>query len=333
VLDEESPLADLSLAALWTDAGFPEQARARLERIRAEDQRNWMYNYGTDPVRFQQQLYRALADAFEAQAAVLRLHRPGAGAERFLARLRAWSVATRGWYYRGLERRQTLRVADNYAEQGRELLAHWNRMRAAEAWPRLALRHAAAAQAIEVAFNPAAATDYRLFRAELSQDAATLESLVPELTQSWRRADLATALRGVYRHRGAADSRGREAAARAWVLEPGAFLVHGLRVPVSLGVTGEPSPVNEARLLRRLGFEVVNESPLHLELVWTEDSVEYRMVSRELNRAVRYGSVRYGADRRGPRRALEDLARTILQADPGVLGNAGATSTADSPRR
>ena len=333
VLDEESPLADVSLAALWTDAGFPEQARARLERIRAEDQRNWMYNYGTDPVRFQQQLYRALADAYEAQAAFLRLHRPGTVAERFFSRFRTWFAAARGWYYRGLERRQTLRVADNYAEQGRDLLAHWNRMRAAEGWPRLALRHAAAAQAVEVVFNPAAATDYRLFRAEISHDAATLESLLPELAEPWRRADLATALRGVYRHRGPADRRGRSAAARAWVLEPGAFLVHGLRVPVSLGVTGASSPGNEARLLRRLGFDVVDESPLHLELIWTEETVEYRMVSRELNRAVRYGSVRYGADRRGPQRALEELARTLLQADPIVLGNAGATSTADSPRR
>ena len=329
VLDDITPLADLSIATLWTNAGYPERAVARIARIVEEDERNWMYNFGTNPERYQLQIYRAQADAWEAQAAVLRLQRPGTFAERLVRRFEAGRARVLSWYYRGLERSQRRRVAASYEEQGRELLAAWNRMNAAERWTALALRHARRAQALEVPFNPAAEPDYRLFAAGVSGDAAELADLAAELDQPWRRSDRARALRGVYRERGRHPD-GIEAGARAWGLAPGALLVNGLRVPVHLVETGAAPHAERRsrRVLRRMGLRVDERSPLQLELSWEPGRLDYRVWDRELGVELRRGDVRFGADDDGRPavRALETMSTALTRAGEQVLGPADQTA-------
>ncbi|MFW5694674.1 MAG: transglutaminase domain-containing protein [Alkalispirochaeta sp.] len=319
-LDEVSPLAELSLASLWVDAGYPEQAIARLDRITENDTGNWMYNYGTDPDRYQRQVYTAYAKAYEALAHQLRLQRPGAWRQRLAVPARMVAARARAWFYRGLERRQRLTLAESYAAAGRELLALWSRMIAAEHRPAVALRHAAAAEAIETAFNPAAQIEYQVFTAGITDDGEALSRLLPELRGRWDRNTRATALRGIYRARGA-DRRGIQAATEAWVLSPGEMVTNGLRVPVAIGTVdvNELSEREASRVLERMGFVVTPESSLVLELTAGDGALRYVLRERRSSRDVRRGRVRHGGGRKDLRRALEEVALQLTRAEDAVI--------------
>jgi transglutaminase-like putative cysteine protease/tetratricopeptide (TPR) repeat protein len=335
VLDQVTPLAHLSLAALWIRQGYPDRALARLDRVTGEDAGNWIYNYGTDPDRYQRQVYGLYADAWRAEAYLTRLQRPGTIIERTVRLGRSVQARVRSWYYRGLERRYRRRIADAYAAEGRALLAGWNRMVTAEPWPRVAVRYAAEAAAIETAFNPEAALDYRLFVAGMSADRAELEALSSEMRGPWRSRDRAGALRELYRHAPGVTA-GRDAALRAWAAEPGAFLVSGLRVPVELEILTETDAGNgsnngastsgaglssrrQRRVLRRMGFRLDAESPLHLELRWRTGAITYRVIDGRSGAQLRSGRVRHGGD---PVGALEAVAMELTRGQPPDDGGA-----------
>lgn len=320
VLDEVSPLAELSSAALWAQEGYPRRAIARLDRITENDSGNWMYNYGTDPARYQRQLYTAYAEAYTALAHQLKLQRRGSWTERLAAGAERVAARSRAWYYRGLERRQRRRIAEDYADAGRELLSLWNRMIAAEDRPRVAVRHAAAAEAIETAFNPSAQLEYQLFAAGVTDDEELLTRLLPELQGRWQRHNRATALRGIYRIR-RTGPEALQAAAEAWILAPGQMVSTGLRVPVAIGgiEIAELSDSAVTRILRRMGFRIAPESPLLLELTGDEGEMQYRVYERRSSREVRRGTVRYGQGVDGARRAVEEIAVTLTRADEAVI--------------
>ncbi len=320
VLDEVSPLAELSSAALWAQEGYPRRAIARLDRITENDSGNWMYNYGTDPARYQRQLYTAYAEAYTALAHRLKVQRRGRWTER-LAAVAEWVVArSRAWYYRGLERRQRRRIAENYAEAERELLSLWNRMIAAEHRPRVAVRHAVAAEAIETVFNPSARLEYQLFTAGVTDDEELMTGLLPELQGRWQQHNRATALRGVYRIR-RTGPEALQAAAEAWILAPGQMVSAGLRVPVAIGgiEISELSSSTVTQILRRMGFRIAPESPLVLELTGGQGEMQYQVHERHSSREVRRGTVRYGQGTDGARRAVEEIALTLTRADEAVI--------------
>ncbi|MEX2444434.1 MAG: transglutaminase domain-containing protein [Alkalispirochaeta sp.] len=319
-LDDVSPLAELSLASLWVQAGYPRRAIARINRITENDSGNWMYNYGTDPARYQRQIYTAYAEAYEALAHQLRLQRPGPPGDRLAAVAEMIAARSRAWYYRGLERKQRRRIADAYAEAGRDLLSRWNRMIAAEDRPGVALRHAAAAEAIEVAFNSAARIEYRLFAAGITNDVETLSATLPELHGRWQRHNRATALRGIYRIRETGNAA-FQAAAEAWILSPGEMLTNGLKVPVAMGTieVTELSRRQVTRILERMGFRVIPGSPLVLDLTGDEGELRYRLREIDSSREVRRGGVRHGGSRNDLRRALEEVALVLTRADEAII--------------
>ncbi len=322
LLDTFTPLADLNLASLRIAAGQPDRALDILESIREEDNRTWMYNYGTDPDRYLQQFYGVFSDALEAAANVDRLHRPG----RFASRLARWARGAyrhvAAWYHRGLHRRRSLIVADSYRRQNRTLLASLNRVLAAEAWPALALRHIDVAQGEEARIGAEATIDYELLAASLHRDTDRLLELTGALSTRWHRSNRLDALREVYRRSSPRDPRALSAAARAWAMHPGAFLTHGLRIPVavesvaSTGVSGAQGPTPPprrvvVRTLRRLGFRPAERSPLVLKLEWGAGRLEYRMYDRELERTLRRGEIALGEGRESVRLALESVAATL----------------------
>lgn len=345
VIDDLTPLADLSLAVLWLRVGYPDRALTRLDRITEEDNRNWMYNFGTDPARYELQVVSAYADAWSALADQRRLQRPGGILERIQAVVESLAADIRAWYFRGRERRQRRRVADSYAREGRDLLASWNRMIAAERIRPVARHYARRARAIETPFNPRAAIDYDLFLADQGRDADRLWTLGRELEGPWYREDRATTLRDVYRYdrvRPGRRDRAFAAAAEAWAIAPGSFLVDGLRVPVALSVAetpdapDAPSLRRQRRVLRRMGFALRDSSPLVLELTWSSGELAYRVWDRRVETDLRRGTIRWGvgatvggaddgaaggaAD--GAIAALEEAAVALTRADEAVLGGA-----------
>ena len=171
----------MSLAAVRLDAGDPDRAIALVEDVMQREHEGWLYFYGTDPDRYLQQLYKTAADAWEAGAARDRVHRPGTLWDRVSRRVRAVWRRAKGWYYRGLYRRQSVRVAQAFSAGDRQIRAAIHRMYAAEPYPRVATANLDRARELELPVNPGAADDYRLIRAELTGDVDEYRRLAEEL--------------------------------------------------------------------------------------------------------------------------------------------------------
>lgn len=315
LLDRETPLPGLSLAMAMVAAGRPDQAIARLERILARENTNWMYSYGTDPNRYQLRVYSVLAESWAAGARRDRLFRPGTIRARLMVRIRSLYRSVVAWYYRGMMRRQARFVAEELERQGRMLPALRQRMVATEHFPPLYRHYSLRAESMEGEFNPDAVLEYRLQRAVRERDRAALRELVHLLDDPWRRIDRAAALQELYRREGFRTEDGLAAAARLYTYAPGSFLVAGLPVPVTLeravapdGPAEPPGARPLRRVLHRLGFRVVSDSPLTLELRFGRDDVAYRIMHRESGTILRSGTVR-GTQR--PEEALEEIARAL----------------------
>ncbi|TVR70281.1 MAG: hypothetical protein EA427_06285 [Spirochaetaceae bacterium] len=307
LLDRDTPLPGLSLAMALVTAGRPEEAIARMERILARDNANWMYSYGTDPVRYQLRVYSVLAESWAAGARRDRLFRPGTLVERLRLRLRSLYRHGVAWFYRGMVRRQARLVAAELERQGRTLPALRQRMTSTEHFPPLFRHYAVQAESLEAEFNPESVLDYRLHRALHERDGDALRELVTLLDDPWRRIDRAAALQELYRLEGHRSERGLAAAARLYTHAPGSFLVRGLPVPVALDVES-PGTRPVRRRLQRLGFRIVPESPLTLVLRFQAEEVAYRVTYGEEGTVLRSGTVRGAA---GLEDALEEIARVL----------------------
>ncbi len=315
-LEETGTLPKLSLAAARLNAGDPDRAIALVEDVMQREHEGWLYFYGTDPDRYLQQLYKTAADAWEAGAARDRVYRPGSLWDRLGRRVRSVWRRAKGWYYRGLFRRQSLRVANAFAAGDRQIRAAIHRMYAVEPRSRVAMTNLERARELELPLNPGAAEDYRLIRADLTGDVEIYRRLAAELTGRWQRGQRLEALLGVYDEFGTRSEEGLRAAAHAWVMQPGAFLVRGMRVPfrVENAAGGVSRTGNGAarRTLRRLGIAHAQDSPLRLTITWTERGADWGVRDVEQGVLVRRGTVTVGGtDRERDRLALEEIAREL----------------------
>lgn len=326
VLDRETPLPDLSLAAAHVMAGSPERALQLTERVMARENENWMYSYGTDPDRYQLRVYAVAADSWTAAARRDWLFRPGTSWDGIGIRLRSLYRHGMAWFYRGMMRRQAQLVARDLERQGRFLPAARQLMVATEHLPRLSERYARRAEMLELDFNPESQVDYELLRVVREKDREGLQRLVEQLDQPWRRMDRVEALRELYRLEGNRRESGLAVAGRLYAYAPGSFLTAGLTVPVSLTVedgtveTGV-SPRTVRRQLARMGFRFRDESPLQLVVEAHDGRFDYRMLYEGV--PIRSGTVRVGAAGVGAvsvgafrntnthESALEEMARNL----------------------
>jgi hypothetical protein len=112
--------------------------------------------------------------------------------------------------------------------------------------------------------------------------------------------------------------------------------VSGLRVPVELEILTETDAGNgsnngastsgaglssrrQRRVLRRMGFRLDAESPLHLELRWRTGAITYRVIDGRSGAQLRSGRVRHGGD---PVGALEAVAMELTRGQPPDDGGA-----------
>jgi lipopolysaccharide biosynthesis regulator YciM len=286
VLEDTGTLATLSLADAHVQLGDPDRAIAIVKNVIDSTHEGWLYYYGTDPERYLQQLYATAADAWEAGANRDAVYRPGAFRERIAITLRGVARRVRQWYYRGLYRRQSVRVAESFAAGERPILAAWHRMRGSEWFRPLARRYLTTAEERELAVNPAAAIDYELTRAELERDSDRFNRLLPQLTDEWHRTDRLHALHGIYRIDGRRSSRGLNAAAEAWRLHPNSFFIRGRSIPIAI----HASP-KVRRTFRRHGVRHTEGSPLQLTYESSGDQVVWNLSDTRSGTVLRQGRV------------------------------------------
>jgi hypothetical protein len=218
----------------------------------------------------------------------------------------------------------------------------------ASSWiPSIALRHLAEAERHELPVNPAAASDYRLIRATLAEDAEELIRYAADRTDSWDQAQRLAALLeawkilGTGNGAGSAKAPGVAAAVEAWRMFPGVFPAEGVRVPMRVEMTASDergtsggASVSDAtaapsgssrrvlrsrrarRILHRLGVEHVPESPLLLVLSETDTGVTWWVSHSGTGETIMGGTAPLEQrSSEGYRRTLETIAVVLIGGD------------------
>lgn len=315
VLDDETPLPKLSLAALYQRYGRLDDALAYTREILDEENRGWMYNFGTDLSRHAMDIHGLLADIYSGLSRTRWLNRERSVPGFFAGLTDRLRYAVLGWYHDVVHRRAAMRSADSYYDEGSTLNAYWTYRVAYDRRPAVALEYLQKARAFETELIPESEPFYRLHEGALREDPSLVAAARRELDPVWERSEIATALR---EELNLIDPR-REperyvtAAAQLYLLNPGAFQQYGLTLPVEIVAEGGVSSGELRRLRRGLQGRGVRfvEGGLRLEISAEgppgAQTAEARLVvaGRELRR------FRYGLGG-GGRQELSGFAATIV---------------------
>ncbi len=277
-LDEDTPLAQVSLASVHQVFGKLDEALAYAQDVYGRENSAWMFNFGTDLERHGMNLHGLLADIYEGL-----YHRAGFeaadGPREWLSRLvRRAGYRVKAWFHRRNERVYARDVAQAYRREGSRLNAAWTFYRAYEDYPGKAASHLQRARELETAMIPESRPFYELQRGVLSADTALLQRARSELDPVWERIERAEAAREqaeLHRKRGEWAAYAG-AAHDLYLLNPGGLRQHGLSMPVDLelslpGFDG-PSYRRLSRSLERVGLDPVSRERAAFRLVISAES-------------------------------------------------------------
>ncbi|MFP4425554.1 MAG: transglutaminase domain-containing protein [Spirochaetaceae bacterium] len=315
VLDEETPLPKLSLAALYQRYGRLDDALAYTNEILEEENRGWMYNFGTDLSRHAMDIHGLLSDIYTGLARTRWLNRERTVTGFFTGLFDRVRYGILGWYHDVVFRRAAMRSADAYYDEGSTLNAFWTYRTAYDRRPTIALEYLEKARAFETEVIPESEPFYMLHEGVLRGEPRTIAAARSELDPLWERSEIATSLREELALLDAERDAEKYAARAAELLlmNAGAFQQYGLELPVRLRVE-EGLGRGEVRKLRRYlaGRGIGVEAESDVDLVLTSEgssagrtvTVQLLLAGREIRR-FRYGLAG------GGRETLQGLAATI----------------------
>ena len=235
-LDEETPLAQVSLASLHQTFGRLDEALAYAKDVYQADSSSWMFNFGTDVNRHGMDVHGLLADIYEGlyhRAGFENVTGIGDRLERLVRRI---GYRVQAWFHRRNERMFARRVAEAYKEEGSTLNANWTFYRAYEDYPGKATTYLDRARDFETALIPESRGFYELQAGALRGDLSALLSAREDFDATWEQLELAEAARErarLHRRRGSRTAYA-EAVRELYTLNPGGIRQYGLDVPVKL---------------------------------------------------------------------------------------------------
>ncbi|MFW5728309.1 MAG: tetratricopeptide repeat protein [bacterium] len=250
-LDEETPLAKVSLASLHQNFGRLEQALAYAKDVYEADSSSWMFNFGTDVNRHGMDIHGLMADIHEGLHHEARFENVS-GIGEWLDRLvRRVGYRIQAWFHRRNERMFARRVAEAYKEEGSSLNANWTFYRAYEDYPGKASTYLDRAREFETALIPDSRGFYELRAGALRGDLSALMSARDDFDPTWERLELAEAARERARihKREGSNAAYAQAIRELYTLNPGGLRQYGLFLPVKLELS---MPALDATSHRRL---------------------------------------------------------------------------------
>jgi tetratricopeptide (TPR) repeat protein len=277
-LDEDTPLAQVSLAGVHQVFGSLDEALAYAQEVYDRENSAWMFNFGTDLERHGMDVHGLLADIYEGL-----YHRAGfevvSGPVEWISRLvRRTRYRVKAWFHRRNERVYARDVAQAYRREGSTLNAAWTFYRAYEDYPGKAMSHLTRAREFETAMIPESRAFYELQAGILTEDPERLQQARSALDPVWERIERAEAAREqaeLHKERGERAAYA-EATRALYHLNPGGLRQHGLFLPVDLELSvpgfDEQSYRRLARFLARVGLEPVRRETAALRLVITGES-------------------------------------------------------------
>ncbi|NBC28614.1 MAG: hypothetical protein GVY29_01315, partial [Spirochaetes bacterium] len=319
-LDEETPLAQVSLASLSQTFGRLDEALAYAKDVYDSDDTSWMFNFGTDLTRHGLDMHGLMADIYEGL-----YHRaafePVNGVGEWFGRLfRRIGYRVRAWFHRRNERMFARDVAEAYEEEGSTLNANWTYYRAYEDYPGKAADYLARARAFETSIIPESGAFYAMQEGALRGDEERLEAAAARFDPMWERIERAQAaqeLAELRKRRGEAQ-RYAEAVRELYALNPGGIRRHGLSMPVNLELSIPGFDGTSYRRLvaslRNTGLPMVGSGLAAFRLVVTGDGSNVVAALYDGDRLVRSGRHRLqGLSRRQIRALAASIADGVFR--------------------
>ena len=274
---DSTPLASLGLADTLVQAGFPEEAAPYLEAITNRKDLSWIANYGTTPDQFKADISRIQRDRNKILLSREKrriIHNFSTAVTRFVDTIR---YSARVWFHDGLFRIYSKRVAHFYERGGNPLYYNSFYYLAYDAWPNIARQYLARAQEQEVLLIPQAKPSYRFEQARMGRNPTGFLEVIQELHPVWEKNYLSKAVSEYLVQVNPKKSRNsRQLYSFLYTLQPAAFLVQDIDLPVSLHISGTNS--REERILRRgltrAGFVSTPEAAFTCSIRCSSDSIQ-----------------------------------------------------------
>ncbi len=318
-LEQDAPLSRLSLARLQFRFGELEQAAAYVRSVREDEDRGWLFRYGTDIDRHRLGVERQLGEIYAALAYARRFTPAASVGEYLELRARELSERVLGFYHELGYRRIAFRIGWALLQTGNSIDGASMLSQATNRHPSTAARFLEIAARHELERNPAAETAYNARKAGFERDAAALRTAVDELDSPWergRRADGLAVLVELHR-RNRENAEAVEAALKLYRLNPAALPGAGIRLPVALEFDSRVEAGVRARLHRALtaaGFRELDDGAgLRLRMRPVSAGV-LGYVLEDDREAMRRGTVDYGATRAAAARTAREIAAGVFSS-------------------
>ena len=264
---DSTPLAETDMADFMQRLGYLDESINYMEKIKDNPDISWMYNFGVDQTRFNMDVYRILSESWKGKANVERLTVKTGLFRRIESWFKSLYWEIKGLYYGRLNRKYTLKYAEELDKEKNYLDAYWNYAKGSRGYKKTALKYLLSASDIETEIMPESEPWYKMETGREKKDPQLLLSAIrqfqPEekdpLEQTYRYIALSGNKKSFLK-----DSR---FSALLYKINPGGLRQYGLSLPVSVKVAGFSDKSEGMRLkrkitglLKRTGYTVVKNN-------------------------------------------------------------------------
>ncbi|MDR2510585.1 MAG: hypothetical protein LBC77_08085 [Spirochaetaceae bacterium] len=242
-MDKQSPLPKLSLAQVFLLTGRLEEARLYAEDCYKATNHAWMFRFGIDRAQYARDIHEILYKTYKGLYHKETLRAAGTikdSAGKLVKRIQ--------WYglyimHKKLFEKNALKTAMSYnihRTGGEYLDALTHYYTAFSPYPSRALYYLDLAEEYETALIPSSAPGYLYERGKLKNNAGLIEEALLRFDPVWER-DLSLAALSDYAVIAAKQRRlakAMQSAEDLFVLNPGALPQNGIRLPVTLDISG-----------------------------------------------------------------------------------------------
>ena len=281
---DSSPLSKLNLAEVFQNGGRLAEAVLYAEDCLKAGDNSWMLNYGIDPVRYKRDIHEILKDAYNGlfkaeEFSCTDLWYAGSLKEAAQSYFRKISYRFRGAVHTHLFRKYSLLAADAYTA-GRpgdrpatfppgagpegtykqpageiHLDALTQYFNAFKGYPRRAMSYLSRAREFEEVLIPGSVPSYDFEEGSVLKNRRLLEETLGEFDPVWERDMIVK----VYAELAAGGKKAerQEAAEKLFAINRGALLQNGIRLPVSLSISGTNAGTGEVlkKAVKAAGLE------------------------------------------------------------------------------
>ena len=248
---DKTPLSRSNLAALYLTRGLLPEALAQLRKIDENKDESWMYFYGLNREQFTLDLYRQYHQTFKGLSHQTRLLGEWKFKKKISRVFKQITYRVKSLYYKILYRVMALKEGQSQLEGGSALRGNLTLADAARGFPPLAGKYYEHASALEVFHQASPWYDLELGREY--GDMVRLKKAYGQFDPLWEGEPMEIALREMALLQRSGNPLQKDLLLlRLYDRNPGGLLQYGLRLPLSLRLSGTEISGRTKRKIHRL---------------------------------------------------------------------------------